>query len=194
MDGFQKRRERTQENILRVSLELFRERGFKKVSIADIALRADVSPVTVYNHFNSKETLIREALKYLSEGILEKYQEIIKGDKPFLEKLSMIVFDKSVLISQFQGELVRVFISDPDLHDYYDSMFNNEALRLMSDLYNEGKKKGYVNPEISIDAFLIFTEILRQGIYHYPSLPDRLGKDPELAKQLTAIFVYGLNR
>lgn len=78
MEGLQKRKERTRDGILRVSLELFRDYGIKKVSIGDIARRADVSPVTIYNHFGSKEKLVRETVKYLSIRLLDKYRAIIR--------------------------------------------------------------------------------------------------------------------
>jgi AcrR family transcriptional regulator len=45
-----------------------------------------VSPVTIYNHFGSKEKLVRETVKYLSIRLLGKYRAIIRGEKPFLEK------------------------------------------------------------------------------------------------------------
>ena len=150
--------------------------------------------MTIYNHFGSKEKLVRETVKYLSIRLLDKYRAIIRGEKPFLDKLEMMVFDKSELAStQFQGELTRVFVSDPELHDYYDSMLQEEASQLMSDLYEEGKKEGYINSELPKEAFLIFVEVLHQGIYHYTALPDRLEKNPKLARELITVFTYGLN-
>ncbi len=195
MDGFERRKTRTREGILRVALELFREYGFKKVSIGDIARKANVSPVTIYNRFGSKETLVREVVKYLSLSILDKYRAIVKEQKPFLEKLQAIVFDKSELASnQFRGELMSTVASnEPGFQDFYKSIWENGATQLMGDLYEEGKKQGFISEEISREAILTFVEILRYGISHTPGLPTRLEHNPKLARELVSLFAYGLN-
>ena len=51
MDGFERRKEQKKESIRRAALELFQNYGFKKVSVNDIAERAGVSQVTIYNGF-----------------------------------------------------------------------------------------------------------------------------------------------
>lgn len=195
MDGFERRKTKTKESILRVALELFREYGFKKVSISDVARKANVSPVTIYNHFGSKETLVREVVKYLSQNLLIKYREIVKEKKPFLEKLQTIVFDKSELAAdQFRGELISaVASSEPGVQDFYRSIWENGAVQLMDDLCEEGKKEGFISQEISREAILTFVDILRYGISHTPGLSARLEHDPELARELVTLWAYGLS-
>jgi AcrR family transcriptional regulator len=61
------RRERkkaaTRQAIADAALELFLEHGFERVSVRDVAQRADVSTTTLFAHFPSKEALVfdREA-------------------------------------------------------------------------------------------------------------------------------------
>ncbi|MFE9816056.1 TetR/AcrR family transcriptional regulator [Streptomyces sp. NPDC005773] len=61
------RRERkkaaTRQAIADAALELFLEHGFERVSVRDVAERADVSTTTLFAHFPSKEALVfdREA-------------------------------------------------------------------------------------------------------------------------------------
>ena len=61
------RRERkkalTRQAISDIATEMFMERGFEAVTVAEIAEAADVSVKTVFNHFGSKEELFldREA-------------------------------------------------------------------------------------------------------------------------------------
>ncbi|HUR08609.1 MAG TPA: TetR/AcrR family transcriptional regulator [Nonomuraea sp.] len=56
------RRERkkaaTRQAIADAALELFLEHGFERVSVRDIAERADVSTTTLFAHFPSKEALV----------------------------------------------------------------------------------------------------------------------------------------
>ena len=105
-NGFQRRKRRKRSQILQAALQLFERHGFRRVSIADIASHARVSQVTIYNHFGSKESLIREVLRTFLEARLERYRKIIAGSLPYREKLRSIVTDKAALIDQFRGELI----------------------------------------------------------------------------------------
>ncbi|MFE7121515.1 TetR family transcriptional regulator [Streptomyces sp. NPDC057654] len=49
---------RTTEHIANTALELFLQRGFDQVSVADVATAAEVSKKTVFNYFPAKEDLV----------------------------------------------------------------------------------------------------------------------------------------
>ena len=49
----------TRERIFQVALQLFYENCYEKVSIRDIASAADVKIPTIYNHFGSKEDILK---------------------------------------------------------------------------------------------------------------------------------------
>ena len=91
-DGFERRKERKKESIRRAATELFQVHGFNKVSIGDIARKANVSHVTIYNHFGSKEELVRDIIKTVSLELAARMREIIDSDMPFLEKLNLLIF------------------------------------------------------------------------------------------------------
>jgi AcrR family transcriptional regulator len=55
------RRQETRARIVEAAAELFAERGFDAVSVAEIARRAGVVEKTVFNHFPLKEGLVFEA-------------------------------------------------------------------------------------------------------------------------------------
>ena len=85
MEEQDSRKEKNKEKVRRAAVDLFEQYGFKKVSINDIADKAGVSPVTIYNHFGSKDGLIRDTIRTISTKLLEKIREIVESDKPFLE-------------------------------------------------------------------------------------------------------------
>lgn len=192
MNGFARRKEQKKDSIRRAALELFQLYGFEKVSVKDIARRANVSQVTIYNHFGSKDELVRQAIKTLFLSLLEKYRTIIKGEGTFLEKLELIVFDKMEILSQYQGELMQTIIrSDPEIQRFFESIWQREVNQLAIDFFEEGKRQGYVSQELSQEAILAYYEILRRGIFASSSLVNA-EHNVKLMRELMSLFLYGL--
>jgi AcrR family transcriptional regulator len=54
---------RTRDAILGAALDLFTSQGFERVTVAEIARRAEVSQATVFNYFRTKEDLVFEGLE-----------------------------------------------------------------------------------------------------------------------------------
>jgi len=140
MNGFEHRKEQKKESIRRAALELFQVYGFRKVSISDIASKAGVSPVTIYNHFGSKDELVHDIVKTVFLSYIEKYRGIIKGEKTFPEKLEIVVFEKTELASQYQGEWIQTVVSSyPKVQQFIETIWQKEFNQLMVDFFEEGK-------------------------------------------------------
>jgi AcrR family transcriptional regulator len=59
VEGLRERKKRaTREAIAAAAMELFKERGFDSVTVAEVAEAADVSEKTVFNYFPAKEELV----------------------------------------------------------------------------------------------------------------------------------------
>jgi AcrR family transcriptional regulator len=193
LDGFERKKEQSKRAIIEAAMELFRLHGFKKASLNDIAGAADVSPVTIYNHFESKEGLVRETVKALLTGILEKVRGIVREDKPFPEKLETIIFDKAKLASDYRGELMReVARSDPELADWVDSFFMKDVRKVTLELLEEGKKEGYIDPGLSNEMLLTYIELIRRGAMASPDLVAQIEPNVEVYRRLNSLFIYGL--
>jgi len=193
MNGFERRKEQKKENIRQAALELFKLHGFEKVSINDIAQKAHVSHVTIYNHFGTKEELVREIVKTLLLDTLEKYRAIIKGGGTFPEKLEIIVFDKAEIASQYQGELLQsVARSDLAIQHFIESLWQKEVNQLTLDFIEEGQRLGYINQELSHEAILAYFEILRKGIFASSRLLANTVRDVKFVRDLISLIHYGL--
>jgi len=194
MNGFEKRKAQKKESIRRAALELFRAYGFQKVSIGEIARRAGVSQVTIYNHFASKEGLVHDVLRWHMMDLLEKYMDIMNSEKPFLEKLESIVFDKSQMAAQFQGELMQTIIQDdPEIMEFIEQIYKTRINPAMIKFFNEGIQQGYITPKISMETILLYFEIIRHGFYDTDKVSEQVNKKPELLKELIQLMTYGLN-
>lgn len=74
-------------------------------------------------------------------SLLEEYRATVKGNRPFLEKLGIILFDKNEIASQYQEELLQSVIqSDPEIQQFIESIWRQEVNQLTVDFFDEGKK------------------------------------------------------
>ncbi len=193
MNGFERRKEQKKESIRQAAIELFKTFGFGKVSIGDIAHRANVSHVTIYNHFGSKDALVREVVRTVLSNLVAKSSEIIYADKPYLEKLEAIIFDKAELASQYQGELMKTAVRDyPEMAQIIETMWQNEIDKLIDDLVEEGREKGYIHKGLSQQAIKLYFEIVRNGVFSSLETINQLKVDSKLTQDLNRLFLFGL--
>lgn len=98
--------------LLRAGSRLFAERGFRAVSIEDLAADAGVSGPAVYRHFESKEAILAELLVGASEQLLELGSSRARNAATPADALrSLIVFHTDFALRD--RELIR--IQDHDL-------------------------------------------------------------------------------
>jgi AcrR family transcriptional regulator len=194
MNGFERRKEQKKESIRRAALELFQNYGFKKVSVNDIAERAGVSQVTIYNHFTNKEALIRDVLQWYAMILVARYKSMIESDRPFKDKLEDIVFDKSEVVTQFQGELIRNWMqNDPGMQAFIEDLYNNHVMPVARNFFQEGLRQGYIDRRFSLETILYYFEIIRRGFFSSPEISERAERDPALIKGIIELMTYGLN-
>jgi len=76
--------------LVRAAARLFAERGFRAVSMEDLAAEAGVSGPAVYRHFASKEALLADLLIDVSQQLLEQGSLRAKAASPF-ESLQLLI-------------------------------------------------------------------------------------------------------
>ena len=86
----QRKKEQTRQAIYEAARRLFSERGFNRVTVAEVARAANVSEVTVFNYFPSKEDLFYAGMHFFEEELLEAVRQRKPGEsalKAFRRKL-----------------------------------------------------------------------------------------------------------
>jgi AcrR family transcriptional regulator len=77
---------RTRARILEVATRLFLERGYDKVTVAEIAREAGVSSVTVFNHFPRKEDLFLDR----ADDAVELLRSAVRDRAPDVDALASL--------------------------------------------------------------------------------------------------------
>ena len=66
-------------NIITTANTLFYKHGIKEVKMDDIAAALGISKRTLYKHFDNKEELLYEGIKYAQARTVESAKEIIRN-------------------------------------------------------------------------------------------------------------------
>ena len=197
MDGFERRKEQSKEDIRKAAWELFSQFGVDKVSIADIARKAGVSQATIYNNFGSKDALAREFVTMAVEHLMARVQELLTPKMLFREKMAAVIQFISEMLANGQPSAAESAIfssvdlqNDPEIKKIRaDAQEKMSALLL--DLIQEGKQQGQVNPNLSDEALGLYFGIF-MDMFTHPQLQYRSHQNPGLVRELGELMVFGL--
>jgi AcrR family transcriptional regulator len=76
----ERKKQQTRQAIFEAARRLFAERGFDSVTVAEIARAANVSEVTVFNDFPTKEDLFYGGMQFFEEELLEAVRSRPRGE------------------------------------------------------------------------------------------------------------------
>ena len=141
------------EIIFKKSLELFTNNGFKSVTMDDIANELGISKKTIYQHFSSKNELVKETVDFVFDTAINRLKDIQgKSETPIHEHFVM----KNTVADLFEFNIQASTIYQ--FNKYYPRLAEriqkkrhaNYDLTIVKNL-KEGVEKGYYRKEIDID-------------------------------------------
>jgi AcrR family transcriptional regulator len=168
--------------VLDTATELFADRGFDVVTMAEIAAEADVARATVFNYFGSKHALIET----ITEGVLEVWggmlDEALADDitpTPVIVRNLCEVMAKGIESQRplFRGvfrEIARIQLGlDPG---EIAQRANERALARLRALFERGQARGELNLGLSTDTLAAAFHSLTNGtithwLYEDPTAP-----------------------
>lgn len=143
--------------IISAANELFLEKGFTTTSIKEIAAKAQVSQVSIYNYFGNKDSLVIECVKLIIQENIDKAYNLLNSDLPYLEKLSnALSFCTSDVNASFSTYLSESAIADGN----FMKLLSDGVHELQKDLYYKyieaGKDAGYIDASLPTSLILKF--------------------------------------
>jgi AcrR family transcriptional regulator len=117
----ERKKQRTREHIAETARGLFAQRGFERVTIAEVAQAAEVSEQTVFNYFPTKEDLVYWRLESFEEALLGAIREREAGES-ILSAFGRFVLQRRGLLGEQDpearkrlAELTRMITESPAL-------------------------------------------------------------------------------
>jgi len=76
----ERKKQQTRREIFEASQRLFTRRSFEAVTVAEVAQAANVSEMTVYNYFPTKEDLFYAGMQFFEEQLVEAVRSRARGE------------------------------------------------------------------------------------------------------------------
>ena len=189
MNQYQKTTEKKKQAIIQAALQLFKEKGFKDTSIKSIAEAAEVSPVSIYNYFGSKDNLVALCVNDLFEEITQQAEDILNSDLDFKTKLDHAF----ALCQEKMSQQISDYFQDKMVEDSVFSTLLTKAITAKKrDIYRAyielGKEEGLIAEDLSTELILNVMDALN-GMGNQLAHSDILETEVE---QIHQIFLYGI--
>ena len=189
MNQYQKTTEKKKQAIIQAALRLFKEKGFKETSIKSIAEVAEVSPVSIYNYFGSKDNLVALCVNDLFEEITQQAEDILKSNLAFNTKLDQTLD----LCQEKMSQQISYYFQDKTVRDpAFSSLLTKAITAKKRDIYrtyiNLGKEEGLIARDLSTELILNVMDALN-------NVGNQLAHSYNLetdVKQIHQIFLYGI--
>src|SRR5947209_5267430 len=115
------KKQRTRQLIADTARQLFAERGFEGVPVAEIARAAEVSEATVFNYFPTKEDLFYSGLEAFEQELVTSIRERAPGESVLSAFARFVLVPRGLLAArdprqvEYLAAITRVIADSPSL-------------------------------------------------------------------------------
>ena len=178
--------------IMQSALDLFRQYGFKSVTMDDVAHRSGISKKTLYQHFDNKNAIVGDTMLFYKEGMRCQCDSIMQAASNAVEAFVKI----KVHFDKVYKELNPIALHE--LQRFYPEGYQQFRLNMESDVaaikanLDQGVAEGLYRPEINTDVMALF---------HMESLlmimlPNMIVKDRfdlyTVSREIMEHYIYGI--
>lgn len=143
--------------ILYSAAELFRQYGFKTITMDDIARRAGISKKTLYQHFSNKQDVVNESLIWYKNHMTECCASLVLDAENSVEAMVKILayMDEThkKINPMAMFELQRFF---PDTYNKFREMLIEKDATMIKDNILQGMKDGLYRENLNADLLALY--------------------------------------
>lgn len=179
--------------IKEAAIDLFRQYGFKTITMDDVARKAGISKKTLYQHFANKNEVVLESVSWFKDNISQSCNAHLTESENAIEGMVrvMALFDeinrKMNPLALFEME--RFFPSC--YKSFRDSIEGDDVIRIKDNL-EMGIQEGLYREDINTGFLAVYRMELSMLIYQ-PNLlmTDKMPVN-EVANEISEHFLYGI--
>lgn len=184
----------TKKRILETADKLFRERGYKAVTMDALAAQVGISKKTLYQHFENKTDLV-EAVRQATHTkhhtsfntIAQAAPNAIEAFLGFTNRLHDISRNSNPTAYY---ELERFF---PQVYEIFRKELLQESIQLLKDNFKRGIEEGLYRPEIDINMLAYYrVETALMSMRDSTLMYDAGFSLEQISREMASHFLYGL--
>jgi AcrR family transcriptional regulator len=175
------RSEASHQAILRATLELLLETGYRALTMEGVRARAGVGKATIYRRWSSKEELVRDAVVLLHDDLQAPDTGSLRGDYEGMAARVRAAAQRAgaaTLMPRLLGDVAN----DPDLRAiFYDNLVEPRRAQMRAVLRRavaRGEVRDDVDIELIIDLFagpVVYRLLITGGDYaQLPAVDEQL--------------------
>ena len=159
VNRFARRRHRNRQALLDAAIDLFQQHGIRGAKIEDICERADVSPRTFFNHFETREHLYRGIAEQRAAQFAALFDATAADPRPIHERLPELLarladyLEERPLYRELVGEMLRVR-AEGGSEVVRTGLLGLAAQRFVASGVARGEIGAAVRPEVLADLLL----------------------------------------
>ena len=163
-----------EEKIIKATFDVLENNGLKGTTTKKIAQKAEVSEVTLFRKFKTKENLLKTAKKYYANAIIKKLNEIFDFNEEItIEEYFTTTFHKVVNLTDNELNIIKIGIEEVRNIPKEKNLFLNISETIMKKLKEfftlkiKQKQMRNINPDIlSLNIFsILFQSVILWKVY-----------------------------
>ena len=184
---------KTKEKILKISLKLFAEKGYKPTTVRDIAGAVGIKQSALYNHFKNKDEILSTLVEDLTSSAIvtlfdsqEDGQELYRQGKSLLYSIAttfkLISFDRQneALFKLMMQEIYK----NQAIRDTYSEYFYQENVKKLSAIFFMMMQENMIK---SNDPLLLANEFFAP-LFFYQMQVSLLKLDKKSSSSVVTMF------
>lgn len=177
------RSERTKEKIIKAFIELLGTKGYEKIAINEIALKANINRVTFYTHYKDKEVLLNDIIDRVQDSLNKKALEKQNNYSLPTDFQNYIVSQINVLVEEIDSYRHIIYkLEAQDNAIIYYTLVNKTTENITHELENINKitplkySPKYIASFVIPGLFNVIMSYLNEKDYDKKSFEESLNR------------------
>lgn len=166
--------------ILSTATNILSNRGYKELSIRNVAKECNIAVGTIYNYFPTKRDLIVEMMSNHWNEYFNSLESLAISDKPFFDKLENMFMQLETVIKNFREVWLKPELyQEPDYVEQgvaREGVYMEKLIRKIEEFLVSECEKPHSEIKLKLDSYetakfilLNFITVIQMPIFRYQS-------------------------
>jgi AcrR family transcriptional regulator len=137
--------------IVRATLEVLLEEGFRGLSVEAVRQRAGVGKATIYRRFPDKEALVTAAVAHVHADVQPPDTGSLIGD---LDEIFRNVYAADPAVTTLAPRLLAESAKHPELHAIFRRVLIDPRRRAVREILERGVERGEMRDDVDLDLVI----------------------------------------